>query len=86
VQNLSGRKIKAFRIARQPPMSQAALAHALQLRGMNVDRAGVAKIEGGFRQVSDVELVAIAETLSVSPGDLLDAGAQRSSDINGSSK
>lgn len=52
-------------------MTQADLACALQLRGLNIDRAGVAKVEGGYRQVSDVELVTIAEVLGVPPGDLL---------------
>jgi transcriptional regulator with XRE-family HTH domain len=52
-------------------MTQADLAGALQLGGFNIDRAGVAKVEGGYRQVSDVELVAIAEVLGVPPGDLL---------------
>ena len=53
-------------------MTQAELAQSLQLRGMRIDRAGVAKIEGGFRQVSDIELVLIAQALEVPPGDLLE--------------
>ena len=52
-------------------MTQAELAHALQLRGMQIDRAGVAKIEGRFRQVSDVELLLIADALNVDPCNLL---------------
>lgn len=64
-------------------MTQSELARALQLKGVNVDRAGVAKIEGGYRQVSDVELVMIAEVLGVSPAELLEglsATPNRSSD------
>ena len=52
-------------------MTQADLARGLQLRGVKIDRAGVAKIEGGYRQVSDVELFLIAEVLEVPPSDLL---------------
>ena len=52
-------------------MTQADLARALQLKGLKIDRAGVAKIEGGYRQVSDVELVVIAEALEVEPGELV---------------
>lgn len=52
-------------------MTQADLARALQLKGVTIDRAGVAKIEGGYRQVSDIELAIIAEALGVQPGDLL---------------
>ena len=53
-------------------MTQADLARGLQLKGVKIDRAGVAKIEGGYRQVSDVELVLIAEVLEVSPSKLLE--------------
>lgn len=52
-------------------MTQADLARGLQLKGVKIDRAGVAKIEGGYRQVSDVELLLIAQVLEVPPSDLL---------------
>jgi transcriptional regulator with XRE-family HTH domain len=40
---------------------------------MKIDRAGVAKIEGRLRQVSDSELLALADALGVSPAWLLEA-------------
>lgn len=52
-------------------MTQAAMARALQLRGFTIDRSGIAKIETGRRQVSDIELIAIADALSVHPAELL---------------
>ncbi len=38
---------------------------------MTVDRSGVAKIEGGYRKISDVEIVIIAKSLGVTPNELL---------------
>jgi len=55
-------------------MTQADLAKLLKEKGFNIDRVGVTKIERGYRQVSDVELVIIAEVLGVPPGDLLTKG------------
>ena len=79
MQNVTGRRIKQLRTARAPRMTQADLARSLQLRGLRIDRAGVAKIEGGFRQVSDVELLLIADALEVAPADLLpESGADQS--------
>ena len=52
MQNVTGRQIGQLRRAKDPRMTQAELARALQLKGVNIDRAGVAKIEGGYRQVS----------------------------------
>ncbi len=73
MQNVTGRRIGQLRKAKDPRMTQAELAHALQLQGVNIDRAGIAKIEGGYRQVSDVELVVIAQALGVPPTELLES-------------
>ena len=69
--NVSGRRIKQFRTHMESGWTQARLARALQLEGMAVDRSGVAKIEGGYRKISDVEIVIIAKTLGVTPNQLL---------------
>ncbi len=71
MRNAAGRFIKRFRVQTEPRFTQAALAHALQLRGMTVDRAGVSKIEGGYRRLSDIEVVVIADVLGVTPCQLL---------------
>ena len=73
MQNITGRQIRQVRRSRDDKMTQADLARGLQLRGVTIDRAGVAKIEGGYRQVSDVELVLIAEVLGVPPATLLES-------------
>jgi transcriptional regulator with XRE-family HTH domain len=71
MENIAGSRIRELRRAKSPPMTQADLARALQLRGLNIDRAGVAKIEGGYRQLSDIELVVAADALGVPPPELL---------------
>lgn len=52
-------------------MTQAQLAAKLQLDQWDIDRAGVAKIEIGIRQVTDIELVKLAKALDVSAAWLL---------------
>lgn len=52
-------------------LTQARLAARLQVRGIKIDRSGVAKIEGRIRQVSDTELLVLADALGVSPAWLL---------------
>lgn len=73
MQNVTGKRIRQLRRSREQKMTQADMARGLQLKGVNIDRAGVAKIEGGYRQVSDVELVVIAEVLGVPPAILLES-------------
>lgn len=52
-------------------MTQADLAAKLQLDHWDIDRAGVAKIEIGIREVRDIELVKLAKALNVSTSWLL---------------
>jgi transcriptional regulator with XRE-family HTH domain len=71
VRNLVGPRVRQARVTLDPPLTQADLAARLEVRGLKIDRAGVAKIEAGLRQVSDVELVQIAAALGVPPSWLL---------------
>lgn len=75
--NVSGRRIKQFRTQMESGWTQSRLARALQLEGMAVDRSGVAKIEGGYRKISDVEIVIIARALGVTPNELLPDAADK---------
>ena len=68
--NVVGPQVKTART--RAGLTQADLAARLEIRGIKIDRAGVAKIEGGRRQVSDVELVALADALGVSAASLLE--------------
>lgn len=54
-----------------PKMSQRALAAQLQLRGMDVDKNAIQRIECGKRFVTDIELVMLSEVLHVSLEELL---------------
>lgn len=69
--NLCGKNVYLLRKSRVPKMSQRALAEKLQLYGMDVDKNAVQRIECGKRFVTDIELVALAQALSVSVDELL---------------
>ena len=67
--NLCGRIVSEKRKALR--LSQRALADRLQLIGLDVDKNAVQRIEAGKRFVTDIELVAFAQVLGLSPLDLL---------------
>ena len=69
--NISGERIAESRQAKRPLMSQRALADALQLSGLDLDKNAIQRIESGQRFVTDIELRAIAQVLCVSYEDLL---------------
>lgn len=83
--NLVGPRVRAARHRQQPRLTQQQLAARLQVEGYPLDRVAVAKIESGLREVTDIELVALAAALRVSAGWLLqepgawphDAAAER---------
>lgn len=64
--NIVGPQVKAARMKNDPPMTQEQLAIRLQLLNWPIDRFGVSKIERGERQVTDKEVLLLAEALSVS--------------------
>ena len=70
--NLCGGQVAALRIARIPKLSQRGLADLLQVRGLDVDKNAVQRIESGQRFVTDIELRVLAKVLGVSYSDLLD--------------
>ena len=69
--NLVSKRVKKARLALKPKLTQDALSGKLAARGVNIDRAGIAKIETGRRYVSDFEVKALALALKVSVGWLL---------------
>ena len=46
-------------------MTQMELAGQLQLLGIRIDRATIAKIELGIRPLSDIEIIAISKVLKI---------------------
>ena len=70
--NISGKKIKEYRLKLPQKTSQRAFADMLQLEGLDVDKNAIQRIESGERFVTDIELKVIAKVLGVNYQDLLD--------------
>lgn len=66
MRNITGQRIQQAR--KQQHLTQADLATKLQIAGLAHTRNTIAKIEAGIRQVSDVELAALARALDVRVG------------------
>ncbi len=69
--NISGINIKRLRVSLPKKTSQRALAYLLQLRGLDVDKNAIQRIESGQRFVTDIELKEIASVLNVTVDELL---------------
>ena len=69
--NLCGEKIYELRKAHIPKMSQRILAEQLQIKGIDVDKNAVQRIESGERFVTDIELKVLAEIFGVTADFLL---------------
>ncbi|MBT3191512.1 MAG: helix-turn-helix transcriptional regulator [Verrucomicrobia bacterium] len=67
--NIAGPRIQAAR--RELGLTQDQLSAKLARAGIQIDRAGIAKIENGLRRVYDYELRAFAEVLAVSVDELV---------------
>lgn len=52
-------------------MSQRMLAEKLQLRGIDVDKNAIQRMESGERFVTDIELKVLAEVFGVTSDELL---------------
>ncbi len=68
--NIIGAKIKQARNNANPPVTQKDLAARLQLEGLRFERVTISKIEIGYREVTDVEIAAIAKSLGVTISSL----------------
>ena len=62
--NISGERIREARVKLR--MSQSELAARLQVKGVNIERDSLSRIETGARFVTDYEIVALSEILNVS--------------------
>jgi transcriptional regulator with XRE-family HTH domain len=63
--NVVGTRVAKARLSVNPPLTQDALSGKLAARGIQLDRAAVAKIENGLRHVFDYEVKALAQVLGV---------------------
>lgn len=69
--NICGKKISTLRLQMQPKVSQRALADLMQLKGIDLDKNAIQRIECGKRFVTDIELKAFAQILHVTTDELL---------------
>ncbi|RMD00270.1 helix-turn-helix domain-containing protein [Clostridium autoethanogenum] len=64
--NLIGDKVKFARLKSKPKITQNDLLARLEIRGIELEKTAISKIESKTRPVTDKELVAIADALDVS--------------------
>ncbi len=67
--NLCGKTLVTLR--KKEGLSQRALADALQLAGLDLDKNAIQRIEAGKRFVTDIELVAFARFFKMPVDELL---------------
>lgn len=70
-ENIVGRRVAEARQGCKPALTQDALSGRLARRGIQLDRAAIAKIENNCRHVLDYELKALADVLGVEVNWLL---------------
>ena len=66
MRNVVGSRIKLARKQTVPKITQEDLCARLQVLGLQLERPAISKIETGYREVTDVEIVALAKALDVS--------------------
>lgn len=64
--NICGKKVSVLRKGFSPKVSQRKLAEMIQLRGVDIDKTAVKRIENGERYVTDIELKILCEIFVVS--------------------
>ena len=69
--NLCGNKICQLRKQLTPKTSQRAFADKLQLKGIDLDKNAIQRIECGKRFITDIELKAFAQVLNTTTDKLL---------------
>ena len=69
--NLCGKKIAELRKSLPVKTSQRMLAEKMQIKGIDMDKTAIKRIENGERYVTDIELKAFSEIFSINVDDLL---------------
>lgn len=72
IKNLIGPRVKIARLKHKPKITQVDLLARLAVRGIELEKTAISKIESQKRPVSDLELVALADALGVNILWLLD--------------
>jgi transcriptional regulator with XRE-family HTH domain len=71
--NVVGPRVRRARKNMRPAITQGELAARLQVMGLEVNQATISKIEKQLRPVLDVEVLALAKALGVTPAWLFEA-------------
>lgn len=71
MRNIVGPKIRLARMQAKPKITQEDLCARLQVLGLKLERPAISKIETGYREVTDIEVVALAKALDISVAWLL---------------
>lgn len=71
MRNLAGPRVRQARRSHVPKLTQADVVAQLQVRGVDLDRSAITRIERQQRAVTDIELAALASALGVSSSWLL---------------
>ena len=66
-----GQRVKEARNLAEHKLTQEDLAVKLQMQDWNINRVGIAKIEAGIREVTDIEVVKLSKALGVTTSWLL---------------
>ena len=69
--NYIGKQIKVARLSEKPPATQQDLSARLELLDVTLSASSIGKIENGTRPVTDLQLIAFAKALKVTPEWLL---------------
>ena len=70
--NLIGPRVRKARHSEKPRATLSDLSARLEVQGISLSVSELSRIESGTRAVTDIQLVALAKALKVSPAWLLD--------------
>lgn len=65
IKNLIGPRVRIARLKQKPKITQVDLLARLAVRGIELEKTAISKIESRKRPTSDIELVALADALGV---------------------
>jgi len=65
--NVVGPKIREARLAEKPPATQQDISARLDVLGITLSASSIGKIENGTRPVTDLQIIAFAKALKVTP-------------------
>jgi len=72
--NIAGERIRAARLSEKPSATQQDISARLQFHGVTLSASSIGKIENGTRPVTDVQIIAFAKALKVTPEWLIQQG------------